>query len=78
MNSLSDECSDISSLVSSNKVSILRQRCEETDEITATSLEPYHFEPIDPNASDTDEDESSDEEPVGKFPYDMNWYDYSM
>jgi len=35
---------------------------EEAEEITGVSLEPYQFEPMDSNASDTDqltEDESS-------------------
>jgi len=76
----SDEYSDISSVVSSDEISILsKDTDEEAEEIVATSLEPYQFEPIDANTSDTtDEDESSsDEEPVEKLPDDMSWYDYS-
>ena len=81
---ISDEYSDVSSLVSSDKMSIFSEDTddhEDTEEITGTSLEPYQFEPIDANASDTDqltEDESSsDEELLGKLPNDMNWYDHS-
>jgi len=73
----SDEYSDISSVVSSDE--IRKDTDEEAEEITAISLEPYQFEPIDANISDTtDEDESSsDEEPIEKLPDDMSWYDYS-
>jgi len=46
----SDEYSDISSVVSSNEISILsKDTDEEAEEIAATSLEPYQFEPIDAN-----------------------------
>jgi len=75
----SDEESDITSLVSSNKLSIFSQDTdEETEIITANSLEPYQFEPIDTNASNMDKNESSsDEELVAKLPNDMSWYYYS-
>ena len=52
---ISDEYSDVSSLVSSDKMSILSEDTDDhegTEEMTGTSLEPYQFEPID--ATDTD------------------------
>jgi len=61
-------------MVSSDEISILSKDTDkEAEEITATSFEPYKFEPIDTNASNTtDEDESSsDEELVEKLPDDM-------
>ena len=81
---ISDEHSDVSSLVSSNEMSIFSKDTdnhEDTEEMTGTSLEPYQLEPIDANTSDTDrltEDKSSsDEELLGKLPNDMSWYDHS-
>jgi len=55
--------------VSNNEMSIFSKGIDEqTNEIASTSPEPYQFKPVDANASNTDEDESSDEEPVGKLP----------
>ena len=81
---ISDEYSDVSSLGSSDKMSIFSEDTdnhEDTEEMTGTTLEPYQFEPIDAIASDTDrltEDESlSDEELLGKLSNDMSWHDHS-
>jgi len=55
-NEYRDVSSEVSSSVSSNEMSILSEGTdEETEEITGTSLEPYHFEPIDANASNIDQ-----------------------
>ena len=79
---ISDEYSDVSSLVSSNEMSIFSEDTdEETEETAINSLEPYQFEPIDATASDssqlTEDESSSDEEQFSKLPNDMSWYDYS-
>ncbi|XP_065892577.1 uncharacterized protein [Dysidea avara] len=75
---ISDEYSDVSSLVSSNEISIFNEDTdEETEETAINSLEPYQFEPIDATASDssqlTEDESSSDEEQFSKLPNDMSW-----
>jgi len=60
----SDEESNITSLISNNKVSIFSQDTDE--ETAANSLEPYQ---LDTNDSNMDENESSsDEELVRSYP----------
>ena len=54
-----DENNNISSLVSSNKITIFSNYTDgkKTEEIDATSLELYQFEPVNANASNANEDE---------------------
>ena len=55
---ISDEYSDVSSLVSSDEMCLFSEDTdnhEDTEEIAGIFLEPYQFEPIDANTSDTDQ-----------------------